>query len=281
MEFTDKPFDYFGEELLDISVPSNLTYKTPLVYRICRELSARGCLPPTGYTRAELCFEEALINAIMHGNKLDEEKEVHVKVFADDKRWGVVITDQGEGFGPDDLPDPNDPEFLISETGRGIILMEDYLDELTYNSKGNRVTMVRAHQAEPDEVEEIVFPDAEAEQEVTEPVTVSEIEGVVLVRINAARLLDDDLDAVSECLKTTAEQKDRIVVDMSRLTFIPSTGLGAFVAMNNRLSARKGKCILAAVRPPIMDIFKTVRLDKLFKIVADVDGAVAELKADT
>lgn len=150
MEFTDTPQPPFGEQLLDMPLETNLGYKTPLVFRIIKLLQAHGCLPAYGYQMAEVCLEEALSNAMIHGNKLDDGKQIAVRVFADDSRFGIIVEDEGDGFGPDDLPDPNDPETLLMDRGRGILLMVHYMDSVQYNSKGTCVQMVRQHQRDPD-----------------------------------------------------------------------------------------------------------------------------------
>ena len=74
MEFTDKPIEPFGKILLEMAVPTQLSFKTPLVYRMVKELKDAQCLPWTGSHRAELCFDEAVTNAMTHGNGLDPSK---------------------------------------------------------------------------------------------------------------------------------------------------------------------------------------------------------------
>jgi hypothetical protein len=69
---------------------------------------------------------------------------------ADGERWGALVEDEGDGFDPSDIPDPDDLRTVLSETGRGIRLMDGYLDELLYNQKGNRLLMIRRRQAQPE-----------------------------------------------------------------------------------------------------------------------------------
>lgn len=150
MKFTDEPLEPFGEVLLDISVEAQLGYKTPLVYRAIKTLQRHGCLPPYGCELAEVCLEEALANAMVHGNKLDPTKPVRLLVFADERRFGILVEDQGAGFKQQDVPDPNDPQTLYLERGRGILLMDSYMESVRYNRTGNRVCMTRSRQTQPD-----------------------------------------------------------------------------------------------------------------------------------
>ena len=163
MEFTDKPLDPFGTELLAIEVESNLTFKMPLIFRLTRLLKENCCIDPALQQLVELCFDEALTNAMVHGNRLDTTKQVRVWLFCDDDNWGAIIEDDGEGFSPKDVPEPSE-ETLLDESGRGIMLMDGYLDTLLYSQKGNRVMMVRRREEGEEtfaEVEESLAPPEE------------------------------------------------------------------------------------------------------------------------
>lgn len=90
-----------------------------------------------------LSLEEAITNAIRHGNRQDPGKEVHVICRVDEVRIEVVVTDQGEGFNPEDVPDPTLEEFIERPSGRGLMLMRSYLSFCEYSEGGRRITMVR------------------------------------------------------------------------------------------------------------------------------------------
>ena len=90
-----------------------------------------------------LALEEALSNAIKHGNGLDPEKTVTVQFSVTPEQICLIITDQGRGFDPDAVPDPTTDEHLEDPSGRGITLMRAYMDEVAYNSRGNEVRMVK------------------------------------------------------------------------------------------------------------------------------------------
>lgn len=89
-----------------------------------------------------LAMEEALMNAIKHGNGYVREKRVRV-VFelADGETATVRVTDEGPGFDPGDVPDPTLDENLERPGGRGIMLMKNFLDEIRYEGRGNVVMM--------------------------------------------------------------------------------------------------------------------------------------------
>ncbi len=89
----------------------------------------------------KLALEEALINAIKHGNQLDHTKKVYVSYRVLPDRFEVQIRDEGPGFDPADVPDPTAIENLERPCGRGLMLMRHYMTEVVFNDRGNRVTM--------------------------------------------------------------------------------------------------------------------------------------------
>ncbi len=90
-----------------------------------------------------LAVEEALVNAIKHGNQLDRSKKVHIQCAFTDDRFEVAIADEGPGFNPDDVPDPLCEENLERPCGRGLFLIKHYMTDVTYHPPGNRLTMFK------------------------------------------------------------------------------------------------------------------------------------------
>ena len=85
---------------------------------------------------------EALANAMMYGNDRDPGKLVRLEAWVSDTRIRVRITDQGSGFDPDALPDPTLPQNRSRAHGRGVYLINELMDEVTFNEEGNSVEMV-------------------------------------------------------------------------------------------------------------------------------------------
>ena len=89
----------------------------------------------------KLALEEALVNAIKHGNQMDRTKKVHINFRVDNERFDIRIDDEGSGFTMEDVPDPMAPENLERPCGRGLLLMRHYMTEVTFHAPGNRLTM--------------------------------------------------------------------------------------------------------------------------------------------
>jgi serine/threonine-protein kinase RsbW len=88
-----------------------------------------------------LALEEALVNAIKHGNQMDRAKKVHIAYRVDPERFDIHIRDEGGGFDPGDVPDPTDVENLERPCGRGLWLMRHYMSEVDFGNRGNSVRM--------------------------------------------------------------------------------------------------------------------------------------------
>jgi len=87
------------------------------------------------------CLNEALINAIKHGNKMDPAKKVIINAEVDGKRIIWTVTDEGTGFDYVHLADPTAPENLESLTGRGVFIMKHLADQCIFNTSGNEVEL--------------------------------------------------------------------------------------------------------------------------------------------
>src|SRR5687768_15824579 len=89
----------------------------------------------------ELALEEALVNAIKHGNQLDPAKRVFVRYEITGDRFDIRIEDEGPGFNPADVPDPTAPENLERPCGRGLLLIRYYMTEVSFQDNGRTIAM--------------------------------------------------------------------------------------------------------------------------------------------
>jgi serine phosphatase RsbU (regulator of sigma subunit)/anti-sigma regulatory factor (Ser/Thr protein kinase) len=91
----------------------------------------------------KLALEEAAINAIKHGNELDDTKKVTISFSIDDNKAVIAVADEGEGFDPKTVPDPTADEFLMATSGRGLALIRAYMDDVRFNERGTEITMIK------------------------------------------------------------------------------------------------------------------------------------------
>lgn len=127
-------------EEFEVTIPSSTAEGQKIQERIIQRLEEIG-FPARGVFGVRLALEEALVNAIKHGNRLDPSKQVHVVCQISSEKVRIVIEDEGTGFRLQDVPDPTEDENLDKPGGRGIMLMRAFLSVVEYNERGNRVTL--------------------------------------------------------------------------------------------------------------------------------------------
>ena len=91
----------------------------------------------------ELAVREAVTNAVVHGNRSDESKPVEVGLAGTDARLVVTVRDRGEGFDPSHVADPTAEENILKASGRGILFMRTFMDEVTWERPPDGGTLVR------------------------------------------------------------------------------------------------------------------------------------------
>jgi serine/threonine-protein kinase RsbW len=127
-------------ELYTLQLPSTLDSITVLE-NLIEEIADKFKVSEDAFANMMTCLNEAANNAIVHGNKLDPDKKVIVNADVDAKRAVWTITDEGEGFDYNHLPDPTAEENLEKPTGRGVFILKHLADQCIFNSSGNEVEL--------------------------------------------------------------------------------------------------------------------------------------------
>ncbi len=140
----------------------------PLVGHLEHQVERLRLCEPSGLVLVGVALHEALTNAILHGNlgvrselrETDEkeyyrqiadrrtqppwcERRVHISATLTGQEAVFVVRDEGEGFDPELLPDPTDPANLGRVSGRGLLLIQTFMDRVEHNERGNQITMVK------------------------------------------------------------------------------------------------------------------------------------------
>lgn len=137
-------------EEFEVEIPSDTAAGQEVQARILKMLEDHN-FPPRDVFGVRLALEEALVNAIKHGNRMDANKVVRVGCQVFNEKVRVEIEDQGEGFRPDEVPDPTADENLERPCGRGIMLMRSFMSLIEYNETGNCVVLEKERNSEPDD----------------------------------------------------------------------------------------------------------------------------------
>lgn len=130
-----------GQVRLDFLVPSKLS-RILGVNRLVSFLSAEFGFPPEeSRVNLPMVMDEALSNAIMHGNKCSEDLKVHVRIYISNSRIVIQVEDQGDGFIPESIDDPRDRENIYKGSGRGIFLIKELMDSVVFRKGGRLLEM--------------------------------------------------------------------------------------------------------------------------------------------
>jgi serine/threonine-protein kinase RsbW len=129
-------------ELIEFELPSAIS----LMHIVLEYLMKR--VEKLGVVKAEqsnlfVALDEAFVNAVKHGNKYDAKKLVRITADASPSEARFTIEDEGEGFDVNSIPDPLDPANLFKTSGRGVLFIYNLMDEVKYNERGNRLTMIK------------------------------------------------------------------------------------------------------------------------------------------
>ena len=132
------------------AAPAKLAFTIPSDYQRGNEVQARilEAAREAGFAGEHffglrIALEEALVNAIKHGNGLDLNKKVHIAAKITPRRIEVVVEDEGPGFHRGAVPDPTHEDNLTKTSGRGILLIEAYMSSVKWDRGGRRLRMVR------------------------------------------------------------------------------------------------------------------------------------------
>ncbi len=133
---SEQPWTWTAERV----IPSDTAAGKRLLDEVLGQLAAHRWLERDIFS-IHLAMEEALVNAIKHGNCQDANKNVQVTCKMSPERIWIQVIDEGPGFEPEEVPDPTAPENLDRPCGRGIMLMRSFMSRVEYNETGNVVVM--------------------------------------------------------------------------------------------------------------------------------------------
>jgi serine/threonine-protein kinase RsbW len=129
-------------EKIDFELPSDVSLMNGVLQYLIERVSQLGLIKPER-SNLFVALDEAFVNAVKHGNHNDPRKLVRITAELSSKEARFTVEDEGEGFNVQEIPDPRDPSNLFKSSGRGVLLIYNIMDEVQYNERGNRLTMVK------------------------------------------------------------------------------------------------------------------------------------------
>lgn len=156
----------YVREHIEFELPSDISLMNGVLHYLTERVAALGVIKPDA-SNLFIALDEAFVNAVKHGNRHDHQKLVRITADLSTKEARFTIEDEGEGFDVTGIPDPRDPENLFKTSGRGVLLIYNIMDEVEYNERGNRLTMVKRPENSLDHelIESLTPPDDDAAEQ--------------------------------------------------------------------------------------------------------------------
>ena len=132
----------FLEERIKLTMPSELRHLDGVLDYLNERMLRLGIVRSED-SEVLIALDEAIVNAIKHGNKCDPRKAVHIVAEFTAEGARFTVTDEGPGFAVDKVPDPTAPCRLLEPSGRGLLLINHIMDEVCFNSSGNQLEMFK------------------------------------------------------------------------------------------------------------------------------------------
>lgn len=129
-------------ECIEFELPTAISLMHIVLEYLLKRVEKLGVVNPER-SNLFVALDEAFVNAVKHGNKFDTQKLVRIHAEVSKQEAKFTIEDEGEGFDVANVPDPLDPENLFKASGRGVLFIYNIMDEVAYNERGNRLTMVK------------------------------------------------------------------------------------------------------------------------------------------
>ena len=252
--------------------------------------------------RISVALEEALTNALYHGNlEIDSdlrernlqayhltvggrrgqspyrERRIEVEAEFSAERAVFVVRDEGAGFDPTILPDPTDPANLTKPSGRGILLMRAFMDEVTYNAVGNSVALVKNREAD--------HRIRQREEIMSMKLFTTSRQGDALVAVAEADVgslgtANTRLEVDSLLMQMREWGVQKLVFDMSKAEYFGSQMIELMIIAWRRLASVNGILALCRALGDRAGSLHTVGLDKLWPTCNTLDEALAAPEAE-
>ena len=218
-----------------------------------------------------LAVRECVINAVVHGNRSQARKKVHVHAELRGSGVEICIRDEGRGFDPRSIPDPRRPENLLRESGRGILMIHALMDRVSIRraaSRGMEVRMVKKLSRDSQEDHKMSL---KITSRSADGVTVLDLSGRIILGEPTAMLRDTFQDMVTKGQK-------KILLNLADVNYIDSSGLGALVSGFTTLTNQQGQLKLLGLTKKVQDLLQITKLLTVFEVFDNENAALKSFR---
>lgn len=285
-------------------IENDLSLIPALVSYLQDDATRIGLCDDADRVRLGVALDEALINALYHGNleikselrdadydsyytlverRSGEEpyrrRRIYVRASISPERGVFVIRDEGPGFNPHRLPDPTDPANLEKLGGRGLLLMRTFMDAIKYNDQGNEVTLIKGPSS-------VVRPSLSRDMPMAARFFESSIDGNVLI-VNPLRNVGslaevevlEDWEHVLSRLDSTGEPLSHVVVDFGKIEYFGSAMIEALLILWKRISVRHGRLAVCCCNGVCGEVLRLSRFDMMWPICPTLEEALGQVRS--
>lgn len=235
---------------------------------LIRQIGQQKRIPADELDQFATATRECLANAVSHGNGYNRNKSIYLTIASEHRRLRVSVQDQGNGFDPDQVPDPTSEGNILQPSGRGLLLMRSFVDDLEIGRTtggGTEVVMLKNLPAGLGEKEEEVSLIANTRE--LGDVTVVDLSGRITLGEGSSALRDTVRDLL-------AQGKKNILLNLGDVSYCDSTGLGTLVSSYTTAANQGAKLKLVNVQKKMHDLLQITKLYTVFETYDDEATAV-------
>jgi anti-sigma B factor antagonist len=218
-----------------------------------------------------LAVRESVVNAVLHGNRSQQSKKVHIEAELRGSCVQILVRDEGKGFDPRTVPDPRKPENLLRESGRGLLMMHSLMDRVTIRRAASRGTEVRMIKNLPTCPEEDHTMSLKVTTRQADGVTILDLSGRIILGEPTALLRDTFQDLV------TRGQK-KVLLNLADVNYIDSSGLGALVSGFTTMTNQQGQLKLVNLTKKVQDLLQITKLLTVFDVHEEESKAIKSFR---
>lgn len=227
---------------------------------IVRQLARERQLPPDEIEQLGMAVRECMANAISHGNGYSREKSVYFTIASEPSRLVVRILDEGQGFDPDEVPDPLAERNLLRTSGRGLLLMRSFVDEINIGRAAEGGTEVVMIKKLPDSSRE------KEEEQVSLIINVRVVGGVTVVDLSGRITLGEGSGVLRDTVRELLSKGQKnVLLNLGNVSYIDSSGLGELVSSYTTAANQGAKVKLVNVQKKVHDLLQITKLYTVFE----------------
>jgi len=223
--------------------------------------------------RIGMAVREAMVNAVVHGNRYSAHKKVRLSLAVESSRFIARIADDGEGFDYEHVPDPLAQENLLHSSGRGIFLMRSFVDELQVRRRapaGTEVILIKHRDFKSNR--EVIGEEAHS---VSVKLSTRQVGDVSVVDVAGRITLGDGSSALRDAVRDlVGKNQKKILLNLSDVSYIDSSGIGELVSGFTTVTNSGGQLKLLKLTKRVQDLLQITKLYTVFDVHEDEAHAI-------